>query len=57
MSTDGKTWKSVRVHKTGSTWTAAVGNPPAGTVSLRIRATYTTGAYTESTVYRAYGIV
>jgi hypothetical protein len=56
MSTDSKTWKSVPVRKIGGVWTAVVPNPSAGLVSLRVRATTTTGAYTEVTVYRAYGI-
>jgi hypothetical protein len=56
MSTDGKTWKSVTVKKIGGGWTAVVGNPSGGAVSLRARATYTSGAYTEVTIYRAYGI-
>ncbi|MEU4239647.1 hypothetical protein [Actinoplanes sp. NPDC026619] len=57
MSTDGKTWKSVPVKKINGAWTAVVPNPAAGAVSLRARATTTTGAYTEVTIYRAYGIV
>jgi hypothetical protein len=56
MSTDGKTWKSVTVKKIGGVWTAVVGNPSGGAVSLRARVTCTTGAYTEVTIYRAYGI-
>jgi len=56
MSTDGKTWKSVPVKKIGGVWTAMVGNPSGGAVSLRARATCTSGAYTEVTIYRAYGI-
>ena len=56
MSTDGKTWKSVTVRKIRGVWTAVIANPSAGAVSLRARATYTSGAYTEVTIYRAYGI-
>jgi hypothetical protein len=56
MSTDSKTWKSVKVKKIGGVWTAVVGNPSGGLVSLRVHATYTSGAYTEVTIYRAYGI-
>lgn len=56
MSTDGRSWKAVTVKKIRGVWTAVVGNPPAGAVSLRVRATYTSGAYTEVTIYRAYAI-
>jgi hypothetical protein len=57
MSADGgKTWKSVPVKKIGGVWTAVVGNPAGGAVSLRARATYTNGGFTEVSVYRAYGI-
>ena len=56
MSTDSKTWKSVTVKKINGVWTALVGNPSGGAVSLRVRATYTSGAYTEVTIYRAYRI-
>jgi hypothetical protein len=57
MSADGgKTWKSVSVKKIKGVWTAVVGNPTSGAVSLRARATYTSGAYSEVTIYRAYGI-
>jgi hypothetical protein len=57
MTADGKTWKAVPVKKIGGVWTAVVANPPSsGAVTLRVRATCTSGAYTEVTVYRAYGI-
>jgi hypothetical protein len=56
MSTDSKTWKSVKVKKINGVWTAMVVNPHAGLISLRVRATCTTGAYTEVTINRAYGI-
>ena len=57
MSADGgKTWRSVPVKKIGGGWVALVGNPSGGAVSLLARATYTSGAYTEVAVYRAYGI-
>jgi hypothetical protein len=56
MSVDGKTWKSVKVKKVNGVWTAAVANPSTGAVSLRARATTTSGAYTEVTIYRAYAI-
>jgi hypothetical protein len=56
MSTDGKTWKSVPVKKLASGWTAVVANPSGGAVTLRARVTNTSGAYTEVTIYRAYGI-
>lgn len=56
MSTDSKTWESVTVKKINGVWTAVVGNPSSGAVSLRIRVTSTSGDYTEVTIYRAYGI-
>jgi hypothetical protein len=57
MSPDGgKTWRAVPVRKVNGTWTAVVGNPASGFVSLRARATYTSGAYTEVTIIRAYAI-
>jgi hypothetical protein len=56
MSTDSKTWKSVTVKKISGVWTALVPNPSGGAVSLRARATTTTGAYTEFSIYRAYAI-
>ncbi|PZG18705.1 hypothetical protein C1I95_13095 [Micromonospora craterilacus] len=52
----GKTWRSVKVKKVDGTWTAAVGNPASGAVSLRARVTDTTGGYTEVTIIRAYAI-
>jgi len=57
MSADGgKTWRAVTVKKINGTWTAVVRNPAAGAVSLRARTTYTSGAYTEVTIIRAYAI-
>lgn len=56
MSTDSKTWKSVTVKKIGGVWTVVVKNPAGGLVSLRVRETSTSGAYTEVTIYRAYAI-
>lgn len=56
ISTDSKTWKSVPVRKVAGEWTAVVPNPASGYVSVRARATTTTGAYTEITIYRAYAI-
>ncbi|MEU8260054.1 hypothetical protein AB0C02_05465 [Micromonospora sp. NPDC048999] len=53
---DGRTWRSVPVKKINGTWTALVGNPQSGAVSLRVRVTYTTGGYTDVTIIRAYGI-
>ncbi|GGN35008.1 hypothetical protein FHR83_005891 [Actinoplanes campanulatus] len=52
----GRTWRAVPVKKIGGVWTAVVPNPDSGAVSLRTRATYTSGGYTEVTVYRAYAI-
>ncbi|MEV6598891.1 hypothetical protein AB0M36_18830 [Actinoplanes sp. NPDC051346] len=57
MSPDGgRTWRTVKVKKIKGTWTLLVPNPASGAVSLRTRATYTSGGYTDVTVYRAYGI-
>ncbi|MEU8259828.1 hypothetical protein AB0C02_04295 [Micromonospora sp. NPDC048999] len=53
---DGRTWRSVQVKKINGTWTALVGNPQSGAVSLRVRVTDTTGGYTDVTIIRAYGI-
>ncbi len=52
----GKTWRSVKVKKIDGVWTAAVGNPTSGAVSLRARVTDTTGGYTDVTIIRAYAI-
>ncbi|PMR57555.1 hypothetical protein C1A38_29315 [Verrucosispora sp. ts21] len=52
----GKTWRSVKVKKIDGTWTAQVGNPTSGAVSLRTRVTDTTGGYTDVTIIRAYAI-
>ncbi|GGN73506.1 hypothetical protein GCM10010112_42860 [Actinoplanes lobatus] len=57
ISTDGgRTWRSVPVRKINGVWHAIVPNPASGAVSLRTRATYTNGGYTEATVFRAYAI-
>ncbi|MGW4942216.1 hypothetical protein ACWEOZ_11585 [Actinoplanes sp. NPDC004185] len=57
MSPDGgKTWRTVKVKKIKGVWTAVVPNPTSGAVSLRARATYKSGGYTDVTIYRAYGI-
>jgi hypothetical protein len=57
MSPDsGKTWRSVPVAKVGGTWYATVTNPTTSAVALKVRATVAGGAYTETTVFRAYGI-
>ncbi|MEU4221574.1 hypothetical protein [Actinoplanes sp. NPDC026623] len=57
MSSDsGKTWRAVKVKKINGTWIALVPNPASGAVSLRARATYTSGGYTDVMIYRAYGI-
>lgn len=57
MSADGgKTWRTVPVKKINGTWTAIVTNPASGAVSLRARAAYTSGGYTDVTIIRAYGI-
>ncbi|MEU3457823.1 hypothetical protein ABZ671_30160 [Micromonospora sp. NPDC006766] len=53
---DGRTWRSVPVKKINGTWTALVGNPRSGAVSLRVRVTDTTGGYTDVTIIRAYAI-
>jgi hypothetical protein len=52
----GKTWKVVTVKRSGTTWTALVGNPAAGAVALRAKITDTKGNSAEVTVYRAYAI-
>ncbi|WP_213003883.1 hypothetical protein [Winogradskya consettensis] len=52
----GKTWKSVPVRKTGTTWAATVKNPAAGTIALRAQAKTSKGYTTEVTIYRAYRI-
>lgn len=52
----GRTWRTVPVRKIGGSWTAVVRNPASGAVSLRTRATYTSGGYTEATIIRAYAI-
>ncbi|WP_203833925.1 hypothetical protein [Actinoplanes campanulatus] len=57
ISTDGgRTWRSVPIRKINGVWHAIVPNPASGAVSLRTRATYTNGGYTEATVFRAYAI-
>ena len=57
MSPDsGNTWRSVKVQKIGATWYALVPNPKSSFVALKVRATVAGGAYTEATVFRAYGI-
>ncbi|GLY05079.1 MULTISPECIES: hypothetical protein [Actinoplanes] len=57
VSTDnGKTWRATTVKKVGGTWTVLVRNPASGGVSLRTRATYSGGGYTEATVVRAYAV-
>ncbi|KUL34538.1 hypothetical protein [Actinoplanes awajinensis] len=52
----GKTWRAVPVRKIGGNWTAVVKNPAAGYVAVSVRATYTSGGYSESTIYRTYRI-
>ncbi|MER5458099.1 hypothetical protein ABT008_25330 [Micromonospora sp. NPDC002389] len=52
----GKTWRSVPVKKINGVWTAQVGNPTSGAVSLRARVTDTVGGYTDVTIIRAYAI-
>ncbi|WP_127498955.1 hypothetical protein [Actinoplanes solisilvae] len=57
MSTDnGRSWRAVTVKKINGTWTAIVRNPASGAVSLRARTTYTSGAYSETSIIRAYAI-
>jgi hypothetical protein len=53
---NGRTWRSTTVRKINGVWTAIVKNPSSGGVTLRARATYTTGGYSESTIVRAYAI-
>nr|WP_221380483.1 hypothetical protein [Actinoplanes polyasparticus] len=57
MSPDsGNTWRTVPVQKIGGAWYATVTNPKTSAVALKVRATVAGGAYTEVTVFRAYGI-
>ncbi|GAB2586284.1 hypothetical protein Aab01nite_51770 [Paractinoplanes abujensis] len=57
MSPDsGQTWRTVPVQKVNGTWYATVTNPKTSAVALKVRATVAGGAYTEATVFRAYGI-
>jgi hypothetical protein len=57
ISTDGgRTWRTVKVKKVKGVWTAVVPNPASGAVSLRARAPYKSGGFTDVTIYRAYGI-
>lgn len=55
-SNGGTTWRTVPVKKISGTWTALVPNPASGAVMLEVRATYTSGGYTDVKVFRAYGI-
>ncbi|MBW6438265.1 hypothetical protein KZ829_31515 [Actinoplanes hulinensis] len=55
-SDGGRTWRSVPIRKINGVWHAIVPNPASGAVSLRTRAIYTNGGYTEATVFRAYAI-
>ncbi|MEU4419066.1 hypothetical protein AB0F81_00420 [Actinoplanes sp. NPDC024001] len=56
VSSDGVTWRPVPVKKINGSWTAVVKNPTSGAVSIKTRATYQGGGYTETTIHRAYGI-
>lgn len=56
-STDGgKTWRSVKVTHSGSTWTAAVPDPASGTVSLRSEVTDSHSDTSTTTVVNAYAV-
>ncbi len=52
----GKTWKSMPVRKSGTSWQGTVHNPAGGTVWLRSRITSTSGAYAQVTIARAYTV-
>jgi hypothetical protein len=52
----GRTWKAVPVKQINGVWAAVVTNPASGAVSLRTRAGYTSGGYTEAGIQRAYAI-
>ncbi|GLW30037.1 hypothetical protein [Actinoplanes regularis] len=56
VSSDGKSWKSMPVRKSGSVWLATVTNPASGPVWLRSRVTSTSGAYAQVTIARAYAV-
>jgi hypothetical protein len=54
---DGQTWRPARVRAGGGgRWCAEVTNPPAGYVSLRVKASNAAGATVEQTVLRAYAL-
>ena len=52
----GTTWHAVTVTHSGSSWTAAVPNNTAGTVSLRDTVTDTKGNSSTVTIYSAYAV-
>ncbi len=53
---DGKTWKPLRVVRSGAKWTVTGANPKSGFVSLRAKATDAQGNTVEQTVTRAYAV-
>lgn len=52
----GAHWHSATVHRSGSSYAAAIRNPKSGYVGLKSTVTDTHGGYTTTTVLRAYGI-
>jgi hypothetical protein len=56
-STDGgRTWHSVAVKHSGSSWTTVVTAPVSGRVSLRSEVTGSAGDITTTTVDNAYAV-
>ncbi|WP_413806307.1 S8 family serine peptidase [Streptomyces sp. OE57] len=57
---DGRTWKKVKLTRSGTGYEATVGHPPLGAtngfVSLRVRAADADGNRIDQTVIRAYGL-
>jgi hypothetical protein len=52
---DGLTWHPATLARSGSHGTAAITNPSAGAVSVRVTATSTSGASARQTILRAWG--
>jgi hypothetical protein len=52
---DGRTWHPASVTRAGTHWTMSVTNPAAGgAVSVRVKATSSTGASAQETIVRAW---
>ncbi|HEX2313332.1 MAG TPA: S8 family serine peptidase [Thermomonospora sp.] len=54
---DGRTWRPLKVERSGSGWVTSVPNPASGFVSLRATVTDTQGNTADQTVVRAYQVV